>query len=82
MAAKFRLEINVEGFNEVRRQAEVRDYLHQLANRIAANAGGEPDYLVIDATGRTRARFIVLTATAQAMRDEGTHRTLSRAFGR
>lgn len=77
----FRLEINVAGFNEVRRQPEVRNYLHQLADRIAANAGGEPDYLVIDATGATRARFIVLTATAQAMRDEATHRSLSRAFG-
>lgn len=77
----FRLEINVAGFNEVRRQPEVRDFLRQQAERIAANAGGEPDYLVVDATGRTRARYIVLTATAQAMRDEATHRTLSKAFG-
>lgn len=79
--ATFRLEINVEGFNEARRQPEVRDYLHQQANRIASNAGGEPDYLVIDATGRTRARYVVLTATAKAKRDEATNRTLSRAFG-
>jgi hypothetical protein len=78
--SKFRLEINVEGFNEVRRQQEVRDYLRSYADRIAANAGGAPDYIVEDHTGRTRARYVVITATAKAMRDEATHRTLSKAF--
>jgi hypothetical protein len=78
--SKFRLEINIEGFNEVRRQPTVRSYLQQAADRIAANAGGEPDYIVVDATNRTRARYLVITATAQAMRDEAVHRTLTRAF--
>lgn len=81
MPSTFRLEINIEGFNEVRRQPEVHAFLQQQANRIAANAGGEPDYVVIDATGRTRARFYVITATAQAKRQEATTRTLSKAFG-
>jgi dsRNA-specific ribonuclease len=78
--SKFRLEINIQGFNEVRRQQEVRDYLRSYAERIAANAGGEPDYIVVDATGPTRARYVVVTATAKAMRDEAVHRTLSKAF--
>lgn len=77
---KFRLEIQPEGFNEIRKSAAIQAELHRRAEAIAAAAGGEPDFEVVDSPSPTRARVIVLTATPDGMRAEATDRVLTRAF--
>lgn len=59
---------------------EVLADLERRANAIAAAAGGSPDYEVDSRLGAERARASVVTATAEAMRDEATSRTLTRAI--
>ncbi|MGY4859509.1 hypothetical protein [Cryobacterium sp. AP23] len=78
--SKFRLEINIPGFNEVRRSPDVQGDLMKRANAISAAAGGAEDFLVINATGQTRARVVVVTATMDAMKAEAEDQALTRAF--
>nr|WP_274635534.1 hypothetical protein [Microbacterium bovistercoris] len=78
--SKFRLEMNVEGFNEIRRSQAIQDNLHARGVRIAEAAGGAPDFEVIDDPSRSRARVIVKTATAAGREAEATERALTRGF--
>ena len=80
MAKKFRLEINVPGFNEVRRSAGVQEDLMRRAQAISAAAGPAEDFLVIDAPSKTRARVVVVTATLDGMKAEATDQRLTRAL--
>lgn len=77
---KFRLQIYPEGFNQVRKSAEVQAELRRRAEAIAAAAGGGEDFVVVDSPSSTRARVVVITATPQAMLAEATDRALTRAF--
>jgi hypothetical protein len=81
MAGNFRLKIDVDGFNEVRRESALQEHLHQMGESAASAAGGEPDFIVVDSPSKTRARVVVITATPKGMRAEATDRALSRAFG-
>lgn len=74
----FRLEIHNEGFAEVRKS--LQGELHAMGERIAAAAGGAPDFEVIDSPGRDRARVVVVTATPEGMLAEATDRALTRAL--
>lgn len=76
----FRLEIHNEGFAEARKSPEATAALSAMAHSIAAAAGGEPDFEVIESPGRDRARFVVVTATAEGKRAEAEDRSLTRAF--
>ncbi|WP_133163817.1 hypothetical protein [Cryobacterium zongtaii] len=80
MATKFRLEINVPGFNEARTDPAVQEDLHRRGEAIANAAGGEPDFEVTDAPNSTRARVFVRTASFAGMRAEATDQALTRAF--
>jgi hypothetical protein len=72
----FKVEINVDGFNEARRSAAIQADLRARGERIAAAAGGASDYSVQDAPSKTRARVIVATATTKARHEEAVNRTL------
>jgi hypothetical protein len=77
MATDIRIEVNQAGIRELLKSEEVRADLSARAHRIAAAAGGEPDYEVDVRQGATRARASVRTATFDAILDEGRNRTLS-----
>jgi len=77
---KFKLEINVPGFNEARNDPAILSDLMSRGRRIASAAGGEPDFEVIESSTASRARVVVVTATPKAMRAEATDRALTRAF--
>lgn len=77
----FKLELNIEGWNEARNAPDVKAFLYAEAMRIAEQAGGEPDFVVIDSSHASRARYVVVTATTKGRRDEAEYRVLSRAFG-
>lgn len=78
---KFTLEVDIDGFNSIRNDPGVAAELLKLGERIAAAAGGAPDYVVVNSPTKSRARVVVITATAAAKRAEATNRTLTRAFG-
>lgn len=78
--SKFKLKLEIPGFNEARRSAGVESDLLARGHAVAAAAGGEPDYVVVSRPSASRARVLVLTATNTARRDEAKHRTLTRAF--
>lgn len=65
---------------ELLKSRDVLSDLESRASRIAAAAGGEPDYEVTSQIGANRARASVITATPEAMYDEATRRTLTRAI--
>lgn len=78
----FKLEINVDGFNEVRNSPEIRAELLAAGRRIAdaAAAGNDGEFEVIEAPSKSRARVVVVTADEAAKRAEATDRALTRAF--
>lgn len=78
--SKFRLEINIDGFNELRRSQAIQDDLHARAVRVAEAAGGAPDFEVIDDPSKSRARVVVRTATEAGRRAEATDRALTGAL--
>lgn len=78
---RIRIELNVPGFNEYRKQPGIQGDLHDMGERIADAAGGGDDYAVVDDTSNpTRARVVVKTDSFKAMADEAKNRTLSRAL--
>lgn len=78
--SKFRLKIEPEGFNQIRRDPAIQADLHRRAEAISAAAGGGDDYVVIDSPSSTRARVVVVTASPAARQAEATDRTLTRAL--
>ncbi|WP_025158907.1 hypothetical protein [Leifsonia aquatica] len=78
--AKGRVEIDIAGFNEARRDPAIQAELHRMGAQIAAAAGGAPDFEVIDSPSATRARVVVKTATVEGRRAEAIDRALSRAI--
>lgn len=78
--SKFRLTLHPEGFNEARTSPALQADLHERGARVAAAAGGEPDFEVIDSPNQTRARVVVVTKTAKAKAAEATDRALTRAL--
>lgn len=80
MGTTIRIEVNQAAIREILKSDEVRADLEARAKRIAAAAGGEPDYEVDVRWGSTRARASVRTATFDAIRDEARNRTLSGAL--
>lgn len=78
-----RLEVNKAGVNQLLTQA-VKPNLLARAQRVQAVAGAGLDnpagMLVVDASDSNRARYIILTTTAEAMNAEATSRKLTRAI--
>lgn len=78
---KVRVEINVAGFNEFRKQPALQADLLARGERIARKAGGSPDFETrVYPDMRTRARVTVGTATTQGRIKEAAHRSLTRAI--
>jgi hypothetical protein len=78
--SKFRLKVHNDGFNEVRTAPAIVDDLLARGHRIASAAGGEPDFVVHESSNATRARVVVVTATAKGMEAEAHDRKLTRAL--
>ena len=73
-------KVNRAGLREIRRSPAVRKELTAIAERVAADAGGEAAGFFVDAqvqSGRARAAVV---ADRQGVRREAKHQTLSRAF--
>lgn len=75
------LRFHYQGFNAVRKSPEVVSELTKRGKAIAAAAGEEGDYEVIVGANSTRARVVVKTATPEAMQEEASYRSLTRALG-
>lgn len=67
-------------FNHVRKSAGVREALASAGHAIADAAGGEPNFVVVETENASRARVLVITATAEAMTAEATDRRLTTAL--
>jgi hypothetical protein len=80
MAGLKRIKFHYEGFDQLRKSAEVKDALTAKGEAIASAAGGSPDFEVIVTEGASRARVIVTTATFEGMRAEATDRALTNAL--
>lgn len=80
MAGSVRIEITPGAIQEILKSPEVQNELGARADRIAAAAGGEPDYEVEVRVGATRARASIRTASFEAMRSEANDRTLLSAL--
>lgn len=78
--SSFRLELNVEGFNQARRDPAIQADLHRRGVAVQSATGSPDDFEVIDSPSRSRARVIVKTATTEGRRMEATDRVLTRAF--
>jgi len=78
-----KLDLNTKGINQLLRE-EVKADIQARAERVqlAASEGLQDPagMLVVDASDDKRARFIVLTATAEAMQAEAADRRLTRAI--
>lgn len=73
---------NRSAFEALRRDPKVTAELKRHADRIAANAGGETEgYIAVSGHGKTRNRAAVITATAEAIRENQDENTLLRALG-
>lgn len=75
-----RIKFHHEGFDELRKSAEVSAELEKRGHAIAQAAGGEPDFIVEVGQNKSRARVVVVTATAEAMQAEASHRALTNAL--
>lgn len=84
-----RLRFHNAGFNEVRKGVEVRTEIRARAEAVAAAATsaalavGFPDaeFVVVESEGKSRVRFVVVTANIEAMLAEAHHRVLTRSLG-
>ena len=79
MASGVRVQLNRAGAKAILQSPEVVADLEERASRIAAAAGGAPDFEVDSRIGTTRARVSVRTATAEGRRAEAEDRVLSSA---
>jgi hypothetical protein len=75
-----RIKFHYEGFNALRKSPEVVAALEAKGEAIAQAAGGSPDFEVIVAEGKSRARVIVTTASIEGMVAEATDRALTQAL--
>lgn len=80
-----KVKLNLAGFRELRTNTAAQELVRSHAERIKAeadravdSAAGEPHVVKVD-QGRTRARAVVITATAEAMLAEAQDRNLTRA---
>ena len=78
--SSFKLELNVPGFNEVRRSPEIVADLQRRADAVVAATGSPDDFAIIATPSASRAGFVILTATEEGRRLEATDRVLTRAF--
>jgi hypothetical protein len=76
--AKVRIELTRNGPRQLRQSAAVQADMARRAQKIAAAAG--PGMEATAQVGKTRARASVITATAEARRNEATARALTRAI--
>lgn len=72
-----KLQLKRAGMHELLTSDAMRRELADQAERIAARAG--PGHVVKSGIGRNRARAVVTTDTIEAMLNEATKRTLTRA---
>lgn len=75
---KIDFKLNSDGVRTLLRSSEMEADLRARAERIAAAAG--PGHAVESQIGVNRARASVRTETFEAMREEATNRTLTRAI--
>ncbi|MEV8134296.1 hypothetical protein [Microbacterium aurantiacum] len=75
-----RIEMNSAGFDAILKSPEVQADLRRRAERIAAAAGGEPDFEVDVRVGASRARASVVTATTEGRLAEAKNRALTSAL--
>jgi len=80
MAVISKVKFHYDGFDALRKDPAVEAELMRRAQAIADAAGGAPNFLVIPDPTPSRARVVVLTATAEAMQLEATQRTLTNAL--
>lgn len=78
--ATVRIVMNRAGARAILRSAGVQADLAARAQRIAAAAGGEPDFESEVRVGSNRVRASVRTASIDGRRAEATNRALSRAL--
>lgn len=74
-----RLVLNFKAFSEIRTSPEVTEELQHRAEKIRAACGD--DYEFSDASGPSRSRFHVYTATPEAMASNAKHNTLIKNIG-
>lgn len=79
MAKKIKIELNIAGFNAIRRSPEVRADLKRRANAIAAQAG--EGFEVIETDNSSRSGAMVVAATREARMAEATDKALTKAIG-
>ena len=73
-----RVELNSEGVRSLLKSGEMAAICRSHAQAIANRAGGT-GYMVTTYTGRTRVNASVITATAEAARDNLKNNTLLKA---
>lgn len=79
--ARTRIVLNSAAVRALLTSPEIQRDLAERAQRIADAAGGEAaGFETSSVVGSTRARASVITATAEAMVAEASHRTLTRAL--
>lgn len=78
MAKRVTVRLTRHGPRQLRQLPEVEADLLARAGSIAGQAG--PGMATVSMVGKTRARAVVYTATAEAMRAEADTRDLSRAI--
>lgn len=67
------------GYNEIRNSARVKEELKRRAEKVKAAAGS--GFIVRDASGATRGRYMVVPDTPQARKAEARDKVLSKALG-
>lgn len=75
-----KVKFHYDGFDALRKDPAVEAELMRRGKAIADAAGGEPDFIVISDPTPSRARVVVVTATAKAMAEEASNRTLTNAL--
>lgn len=75
-----KIKFHYDGFNELRKSPGVAAELERRGKAIAQAAGGEDDFAVEVSTNGSRARVVVVTATAEGMLAEASQRALTNAL--
>jgi hypothetical protein len=80
MAKITKIKFNSAAYRQLMSSPEAVADLQGRADRIAAAAGGQPDFEAEASVGRDRAHAFVRTATQEGRRREAEDRALSRAI--